>query len=597
MDGFYNSGQVVTVTPLPVSGYSFWYFSGDLSGSTFPQTVTMSAPHSVTAYFYCVYSWFGYLPTEIGPGPVSGMMIWTAGAGCQTSAVSNAAWLTLGPQTVSNGLTVIPFSIPANAGASQSATVTFSGSYAGSYTLTQDPAGAARPNVVSLSPNSGSAGTQVFTLQAYHASGYTHLAQVDFVVSGSDSLRCTVLTTTGGSGALWLVPDSGTTLGPLNLPGTGTLQNNECIVSAATSSISGSGKTLTVNLGITFKPAFAGSRALSGQAYDSGNSLWGPNVPLGTWSVPNAAALSVAKTADSSTAGAGSTIGFTIAVSNSSAAGTGTAIAVTLNDPLPAGTGISWSVSPAYTGPGTCAVTGASGSQTLACSFGDMAAGATVSVHISSATPASVCATYSNTATASATNSGSAVSAAAITVVCPNLTVAKSHTASFNQAQNGLTYTVTVSNASGAGPTSGQVSVTETVPAGMTLVSMSGGSTWNCTAPPVCTTSTVLSGGSSYPPITVTVNVSSTAPAQATNQVQVSGGGAPNATAGDLTSIAPFTCDLNADGAVNVSDVQLIINEALGVTLAVHDLNHDGVVNVANVQKVINAALGLGCPY
>ena len=55
------------------------------------------------------------------------------------------------------------------------------------------------------------------------------------------------------------------------------------------------------------------------------------------------------------------------------------------------------------------------------------------------------------------------------------------------------------------------------------------------------------------------------------------------------------TCDINADGTINVADVQLIINEALGVSPAIHDLNHDGAVNVADVQKVINAALGLGC--
>jgi hypothetical protein len=62
-------------------------------------------------------------------------------------------------------------------------------------------------------------------------------------------------------------------------------------------------------------------------------------------------------------------------------------------------------------------------------------------------------------------------------------------------------------------------------------------------------------------------------------------------------TIRPFSCDINGDGTVNVSDVQLVINEALGVSPAVHDLNHDGVVNVADVQKEINAALGLGCPY
>jgi hypothetical protein len=54
-------------------------------------------------------------------------------------------------------------------------------------------------------------------------------------------------------------------------------------------------------------------------------------------------------------------------------------------------------------------------------------------------------------------------------------------------------------------------------------------------------------------------------------------------------------CDVNQDGAVNVADVQRIIDEALGVTTATHDLNKDGVVNIVDVQIVINAALGLGC--
>ena len=62
-----------------------------------------------------------------------------------------------------------------------------------------------------------------------------------------------------------------------------------------------------------------------------------------------------------------------------------------------------------------------------------------------------------------------------------------------------------------------------------------------------------------------------------------------------FTVAATAPCDINADGVTNVADVQLIINEALGVAPAVHDLNRDGAVNVADVQKVINAALGLGC--
>jgi uncharacterized protein (TIGR03437 family) len=54
-------------------------------------------------------------------------------------------------------------------------------------------------------------------------------------------------------------------------------------------------------------------------------------------------------------------------------------------------------------------------------------------------------------------------------------------------------------------------------------------------------------------------------------------------------------CDLTEGGVTTVSDVQQVINEALGGRQAVHDLNHDGVVNVVDVQIEINAILGLGC--
>jgi hypothetical protein len=54
------------------------------------------------------------------------------------------------------------------------------------------------------------------------------------------------------------------------------------------------------------------------------------------------------------------------------------------------------------------------------------------------------------------------------------------------------------------------------------------------------------------------------------------------------------TCYVNGNLAVNVSNVQLIVNQALGVAPAVDDLNGDRVVNVIDVQ-IISAAVGLGC--
>lgn len=49
--GTYNDGDTVTVEAVPDSGWSFDSWSGDLSGSTNPETVTMDADKTVTATF------------------------------------------------------------------------------------------------------------------------------------------------------------------------------------------------------------------------------------------------------------------------------------------------------------------------------------------------------------------------------------------------------------------------------------------------------------------------------------------------------------------------------------------------------------------
>jgi len=105
----------------------------------------------------------------------------------------------------------------------------------------------------------------------------------------------------------------------------------------------------------------------------------------------------------------------------------------------------------------------------------------------------------------------------------PLLAIAKSHTGNFTQGQQGATYTVTVSNGATAGPTSGTVTVADTIPAGLTLASMAG-TGWTCVAAS-CTRSDALAAGASYPAITVTVNVASNANSPQVNMARVSGGG------------------------------------------------------------------------
>ncbi|MEO8370923.1 MAG: hypothetical protein ABI806_17200 [Candidatus Solibacter sp.] len=231
---------------------------------------------------------------------------------------------------------------------------------------------------------------------------------------------------------------------------------------------------------------------------------------------------------------AGSPIAFTVSAINHATPSN----AATLNAPLPAGSGINWSISPAYPGPGTCAINGAVGGQTLACDLGVLAAGAGASVRVLSGTNGSSCGVYGVTSTL--TGGGTSFTASdSITVQCsagsPVLAISKTHSGNFTPGQAGAIYSVVVSNSGAA--SSGTVTVTETIPAGLTLVSMSGLG-WTCPGGTTCTRSDSLATSSSYPAITVTVNVSPTAPASVTNLVAVSGGGDPsNHSASDPTTI------------------------------------------------------------
>lgn len=174
----------------------------------------------------------------------------------------------------------------------------------------------------------------------------------------------------------------------------------------------------------------------------------------------------------------------------------------------------------------------------------------------------------------------------------PALSIVKTHSGNFLQGQNGATYTLTVSNAAGAGPTSGTVTVQDTLPTGLSLASMAG-TNWDCSSNS-CTRSDSLNGGTSYPPIVVTVNLAHNAAAQVTNQASVSGGGSATASASDPAMVYS-ACDVNQETTMNVADVQTMINEALAISPANNDLNSDGIVNVLDVQLVINAVLTGTC--
>jgi len=177
----------------------------------------------------------------------------------------------------------------------------------------------------------------------------------------------------------------------------------------------------------------------------------------------------------------------------------------------------------------------------------------------------------------------------------PLLTAAVSHVGPFPAGKTG-TFDITVSNAALAGASSGPITVTATLPVSLTPTGMSG-TNWSCsfaTPPYNCTNSRSINGGQSLGEISLTVNVASDAPPQVTNQVVVSGGGAL-ATGSEDLALSLTVCNVNGQTSVTVSDVQTIVNQALGFSKAANDINQDNVVNVVDIQIVINAALYATC--
>jgi hypothetical protein len=123
------------------------------------------------------------------------------------------------------------------------------------------------------------------------------------------------------------------------------------------------------------------------------------------------------------------------------------------------------------------------------------------------------------------------------------LTITKTHVGNFRPGQQNAAYAIVVSNPAGAGVTNANqplVTVNETLPDSLTLVSMSG-SGWSCSGTG-CSRTDALAAGASYPPITVTVNVASNAPAQVTNNVNVqwyAGASWVRSYGQDITNILP----------------------------------------------------------
>jgi len=162
----------------------------------------------------------------------------------------------------------------------------------------------------SVTPSSGSGSSQTFTFTYTDSKGYGAILSSMIIVNTTASVSngCFIFFIPA-SNSLYLSNNAGTAWqGPITMGQSTTLTNSQCTLNASSSSFSGSGNNLTLNLALSFQSAFAGAKGVYAEVYDGVlDSGWSQ---LGTYTVASVplAALSVAP---SSGSGASQTFTFT----------------------------------------------------------------------------------------------------------------------------------------------------------------------------------------------------------------------------------------------------------------------------------------------
>jgi PKD domain len=312
--------QAVSVTPSSGSGSSqmFSFVFSDPNGFTDLSTTYMGLNATLTwpGGCYTYYDrnanalWLLNDPANLWLGPVT--------PGAATSLQNSQCTLSAGGSSASgsgNNLTV-------------NVALSFNSAFGGAkniYMCALDNSGASSnwqqrgawtvpnpnnlpPTVVSVTPSSGSGSSQTFSFVFSDGNGFTDLSTTYIGFNST-------LTWPGGcytyydrnANALWLLNDPANLwLGPVT-PGAATsLQNSQCTLSGAGSSVSGSGNNLTVNVALSFNSAFGGAKNIYMCALDNSgaSSNWQQR---GAWTVQT---LSVACSASPITAVVGQSVTF-----------------------------------------------------------------------------------------------------------------------------------------------------------------------------------------------------------------------------------------------------------------------------------------------
>ncbi|MGA2883272.1 MAG: protease pro-enzyme activation domain-containing protein, partial [Bryobacteraceae bacterium] len=155
---------------------------------------------------------------------------------------------------------------------------------------------AANVSAVSTTPSSGSVSSQTFALQYSDTAGATSLqtawAYFSPTLANPATNTCLLYYNVAGN-LIELLQDNGATWVSAAPGAATTLQNSQCSLNVAGTSVVRNGNTLTVDLPMTFLPSYAGAKNIYLYAADVSGSSSGWQ-QLGTWTVPGAAAVPAA---------------------------------------------------------------------------------------------------------------------------------------------------------------------------------------------------------------------------------------------------------------------------------------------------------------
>jgi hypothetical protein len=279
--------STVSVTPSSGSGASqtFAFAFSDSNGATDIQSAQMDINASLSAAGAC-YLYYSRASNQIQLANDGGSFGTALTVGTPGTLQNSQCTLDAGASSVTPSGNTLTLNLalsfkPAFAGAkniymeAQNATLDSGWSLKGSFTTTSGGGSGGGgtpqpPAAVSVTPSSGSGASQTFAFVFSDAIGATDIQSVQLDISAAlTAAGACYLYYSRGSNQIQLANDSGSFGAPLTVGTAGTMQNSQCTLDAGASSVMLSGNTLTLNVALSFKPAFAGAKNIYMEAQNA----------------------------------------------------------------------------------------------------------------------------------------------------------------------------------------------------------------------------------------------------------------------------------------------------------------------------------------